>query len=106
MAPPAVAAEKVVEPFRTPPPTGDAHAEALQAFAQATNRLAAAIEGFKPAADTVHGFGHRLDAFCTWVKGKWPWLGLVAYLLLNKAVEKPEELIELAKGFVTLFGGT
>lgn len=106
MAPPAaVAAERVVQDFPTPPPTGDPQADAMQAFAAATNRLAQAIEGFQPAADTVHGFGERMDALCTWVKGKWPWAVLAGFLVLKRGVEKPEDLIEMIKTLLSLFPG-
>lgn len=51
---------------------------ARQAQAKATAKLADAIseavDRFGPAADTIHGFGDRLDALCMFLQKKGPWL--------------------------------
>lgn len=61
-------------------------------IAEGLRDLAAAIregtETFRPAAETVHGFGARLDALCRWITGKWPWvLGLGLYALQQVSPE-------------------
>ena len=36
--------------------------------------IAAAIERVVPAAEVIHGFGDRLDALCTFIRRRGPWL--------------------------------
>lgn len=63
------------------------------AQAQAWNRVAAALEGFQPAADTIHGFGDRLDRLCRWLTGKWPWvIGLAASLIVRTVNLAPDDV--------------
>lgn len=88
--------------------------EAWREVAGALNRLAdvgeAAIEAFRPAAETVHGFGARLDALCSWLSGKWPWVALGSALLLSRTVNMaPEDVPKLVGAVADLakaLGGT
>jgi hypothetical protein len=64
---------------------GDQIAAGLRDLASAIRE---GTETFRPAAETVHGFGARLDALCRWVTGKWPWvLGIGLYALQQAAPE-------------------
>ena len=69
--------------------------EAAYAQAEAWGRVADALEAFAPAAETLHGFGDRLDQLCQWLKGKWPWIAMGAYLVLQRTVNMaPEDLLQ------------
>lgn len=86
------------------PPVSEAQAQ--MAAAMAIERLAVAVETLKPAADTVHGFGDRLDKLCTWLTGKWPWIAGVAVLVLQRAIEgAPDQLPKLLEGLGALLKG-
>lgn len=70
-------------------------ADAAFEQAKAWHRVADALDAFKPAADTVHSMGARLDALCSWLGGKWPWIfgfgGMVLYQVVQAApVEGPK----------------
>lgn len=57
----------------------------------------------KPALETVHGFGHRLEKLCKWFGGKWPWLVLIAYLVLDRTVDAaPGEVPKLLESLGSL----
>lgn len=45
-----------------------------KATAEMAQALVAATERFGPAADTLHGFGQRLDALCMFLTKKGPWV--------------------------------
>lgn len=87
------------------PPPADPQAEAIAAFAAATDRLAAAAEQavarLGPAADTVHGLGDRLDKLCAWLKGMKPWLIGAAVLLASRLMENPEDLGRLLQALTS-----
>lgn len=77
------AAKSVVQDFPKAPRRRrsravDPQAEAMLALAaelKAVNiTLGNAVETLKPAIETVHGFGDRLDALCQFLKKKGPWL--------------------------------
>lgn len=67
------------------PPDADQIADGLKDLAAAIRE---GTETFRPAAETVHGFGARLDSLCRWLTGKWPWLlGLGLYALQQASPE-------------------
>lgn len=80
-----------------------AQVEAIQEHARQMGRIADALEGFTEAAGTVHGFGERLDALCIWLKSRWPWAVMVAFLTLERMVNlKPDDLQHLAEAGAAL----
>lgn len=100
----------VLAPVEDPPlSNGCPQAEAMQEVAKALNRIAAVGEQMIPAADTVHGFGERLDKLCGWLTGKWPWIvGLVATLgwnIIGSAPESAGPLLEAALKALAGAGG-
>lgn len=77
-------------------------AQAAMEQAKAWHRIADVgekmIEVFQPAADAVTSLGTRLDALCKWLKGKWPWAALVAYLVISRTINAaPEDVPKLIK---------
>lgn len=85
----------------------DRQADAAMEQAKAWHRIAdvgeAALEAFKPAADTIHGFGIRLDALCKWLTGKWPWIAVTAMLLVARTINAaPGEFPKLIEAGVAL----
>jgi hypothetical protein len=83
--------------------------EATMAVAKALERIADGFDALKPAAETIHGFGDRADALCRWLRGKWPWLGLLASTVLvrmiNVAPAEAPKLIEALTGLIKVFTG-
>ena len=50
----------------------------------------------KPALLVIVSFGERLDALCKWLKGKWPWAAMIAYLVISRTINaSPEEVPKL-----------
>jgi hypothetical protein len=79
------------------PQRSPTQAEALMAQAHALERVAASLEAFRPAADTVHGFAERLDRLCNWLCGRWPWvIGLAATALVRTINLSPDDLPKIA----------
>lgn len=78
----------------------DPEAAAAFALAKAIDR---ATERLAPAADTIVGFGHRLDALCNWLKKWGPWvlasIPLVASAVGGAAPEVGEFIGKLLKGW-------
>lgn len=74
-------------------------------IAEGLRDLAAAIregtETFRPAAETVHGFGARLDALCTWVTGLWPWILAFGLYAMQQAAPELYEAIKSVLASVT-----
>lgn len=68
--------------------------------------LASAIregtETFRPAAETVHGFGDRLDALCDWLRSKKTWgvIFLVWLITTYAPADLAEGLAPLIRGLV------
>lgn len=109
----AVTPDRVVHPF--PPEVGagdvegsDALLDALNEIGRGMNRMAdvgeALVTAVAPAADTVHGFGARLDALCKWLGGKWPWItafsATVLFQTVSRAPEEAPKLIEALAGLL------
>lgn len=73
------------------------------AQARALERVAASLEAFQPAADTIHGFADRLDRLCQWLSGRWPWVfGLTAALLVRTINLSPDDLPKIVEAVVGL----
>lgn len=79
----------------------DPEAAAAFALAKALDR---ATERLGPAADTIVGFGHRLDALCNWLKKWGPWvlgsIPIVASVVGGAAPEVGEFIGKLLKGWM------
>lgn len=83
------------EPAPAPSPDPATHQDWTE-VARALNRLADGVEAIKPAAETIHGLGGRLDALCRWLRGRWPWIAMMGILLLNRAINAaPDEFPRL-----------
>jgi hypothetical protein len=97
-------ARAVVQGFQPASDTADdASVQAVMEVARALHRLADVGEALKPAAETVHGFGARLDALCKWLGGKWPWITAFAATLLFQTISKaPEQAPKLISALAEL----
>ncbi len=74
-------------------------ARATMEVAKAINR---AVDTFAPAANTIHGFGDRLDALCTWLRKKGPWiLASIPGVLVGIQAISPQ----VAKGLQAILTG-
>ncbi len=58
----------------TPDPLVAAQVSQARATMEVAKAINRAVDTFAPAANTIHGFGDRLDALCTWLRKKGPWL--------------------------------
>jgi hypothetical protein len=79
----------------------DPEAVAAFALAKAINR---ATDRLGPAADTIVGFGHRLDVLCAWLKKWGPWalasVPVIASVVGGAAPEVGEFIGRILKGAV------
>jgi hypothetical protein len=91
------------------PTVCEAQVAAMDRQTDAWNRVAKALEGFAPAADTIHGLGERLDNLCGWLKGKWPWIiALAASMIVrtvNMAPDDVPKLVNAVAGVIKAAGG-
>ena len=111
-----LASERRVRPA-APAPTHNSCPELISEQTVATHRVADAIESlagavregtiaFQPAADTVAGAGQRLDALCSFLAKKGPWLlASVPAVLLAIGAISPNAAAGLKAGIAAL-GGT
>ena len=80
-------------------------ARARSEQAKASDRLAEAVEGFLPAAQTIHGFAARLDIVCKWLKSGWPWLFAMVFLVLVRTIfAAPQDLPKLLDALAAIIG--
>lgn len=75
------------------------------AFREGTEAFRDAVKAIKPAADTIHGFGERLDALCAWIKKRstlagWGVLFLLAVYRpdLGQAIAQAVQVLRTATG--------
>jgi hypothetical protein len=84
---------------------GEALSTELAAWREAVFGEGGAWEDVKPALEAVAGFAGRLDALCDWLKGKWPWIAAVAFLLIQRTVNMaPDDLPKLIAAIAKLGG--
>lgn len=113
---PARDPSSVVEPFPEDRPNSCGaevearlkQAEAAFEQAKAWHRLAdvaeQALAEFKPAVDVVTDLSARFAALCKWLRGKWPWIGMAAVMVLGRTVNMaPEELPKLIEAVANLY---
>jgi hypothetical protein len=74
-------------------------AQAIEKHAEAIDRL---TERFGPAADTVAGFGERMDALCKFFKGWKPWVGVALVTAIWRSPDQAPELFQQALKFFGL----
>lgn len=113
MRAPRAAARRVVTDFPSPRIDGDndPQATAMMEVAAAMNRLADAVEAgtsaITPAAETVHSMGARLDALCSWLSGKWPWVIITSGAIIWRTVEAaPDQAPKLLAAVIQALTGT
>lgn len=103
MAPAPAPARGVVQDF-PPEYQEDAQSRATMEMARALHRLADVGAALKPAAETVHGLGERLDKLCAWLTSSKPWkllvLALVLIQTISRAPEEAPKLIDALSKFV------
>ncbi len=83
-------------------------ADAAFEQARAWHRLAdvaeQALAEFKPAVDVVTDLSARFAALCKWLRGKWPWIGMAAVMVLGRTVNMaPDELPKLIEAVANLY---